>query len=279
MLELAPPRRRRGRGPQAPLPQVAAARDVLAERFAGRSFLETIEELRRRIIHSAIGVVAGFGICWYFADRIFALMQQPIVEALQRNHLNQKLTYLNPTEPFNMYMKVGLICGLFVASPYVLYQVWLFISPALYRHEKRYVVPFMLSTVGLFLAGGFFGYKVVYPSALEFLVNYGKQFQPMITIGEYTDLFLTIVLGLGIVFELPILVFFLALMGIVSPLWMWRNLRYSILVIFIVAAIITPTADIVNMCVFAAPMIALYIVSIGVAWFVHPSRRKASEEA
>ena len=99
----------------------------------------------------------------------------------------------------------------------------------------------------------------------------------MITVGEYTDLFLTIVIGMGLVFELPILVFFLALMGIVNAGWMWRNLRYSILVIFIIAAIVTPTSDILNMCIFAAPMIGLYVLSIGIAWLVHPKQRRARQ--
>ena len=155
----------------------------------------------------------------------------------------------------------------------------MFISPGLYRHEKRYVLPFMTSTIFLFLAGGYFGYKIVYPEALDFLIGYGRQFQPMITIGEYTDLFLTIIIGLGAIFELPILVFFLSLMGIVSAGFMWRNLRYSILIIFIIAAIVTPTTDILNMCIFAAPMVALYVVSIAVAWLVHPKRRRARREA
>ncbi len=116
---------------------------------------------------------------------------------------------------------------------------------------------------------------MVYPAALNFLIDYGKQFQPMITIGEYTDLFLTIMLGMGVIFEMPILVFFLSMMGIVTPGWMWRNVRYSILVIFIIAAILTPTTDILNMCLFATPMVALYILSIGVAWMVHPAQRRA----
>jgi sec-independent protein translocase protein TatC len=137
----------------------------------------------------------------------------------------------------------------------------------------------MFFTVILFLAGGYFGYRLVYPAALDFLIGYGKQFQPMITIGEYTDLFLVIILGLGVIFEMPILVFFLALMGVVTAGWMWRNLRYAILGIFVVAAIITPTTDIMNMCVFAAPMIVLYLISIFIAWFVHPKRRKAKTKA
>ena len=237
-------------------------------------FLDHLEELRRRIIYSIVAVAVGFFLCWGYAERIYELMQRPIMEALRHNGMAEKLVYLNPVEPFNLYLKVGALAGLFVASPFVLYQVWLFISPGLYRNEKRYVMPFMFSTVALFLAGGYFGYKLVYPQALEFLIGYGKQFQPMITIGEYTDLFLTIIIGMGVIFEMPILVFFLALMGIVSAGWMWRNLRYSILVIFIIAAILTPTTDILNMCIFAAPMVALYILSIAIAWMVHPKQRK-----
>ncbi len=242
--------------------------------MASMSFLEHLEELRRRLIYAIAAVGIAFLACWYYAEGIFGLMQKPIMAALQRHGLEQKLVYLNPTEPFNMYLKVGLIAGLFVASPFVLYQVWMFISPGLYRHEKRYVLPFMGFSVGLFLAGGFFGYKVVYPAALDFLIQYGRQFQPMITIGEYTDLFLTIIIGLGVIFELPIVVFFLSLMGVVTAGWMWRNLRYSVLGIFIVAAIVTPTTDILNMCIFAAPMVALYLVSIVIAWAFSPARRR-----
>ncbi len=241
------------------------------------SFLQHLEELRRRIIYSLLGVGAGFCIAWWYHTQIFGFMQNPIMIALHAHKLDEKLVYLNPTEPFNMYLKVALIAGLFIASPFVLYQVWAFIAPGLYRNERRYVLPFLFSTVGLFIAGGAFGYKMVYPAALDFLIGYSQQFQPMITIGEYTDLFLVVVAGMGIIFEMPILVFFLSLLGIVSAGWMWRNLRYSILVIFIIAAIVTPTTDILNMCIFAAPMVALYVVSIGIAYLVHPKARRARQ--
>jgi sec-independent protein translocase protein TatC len=263
------------------MPEVAAelpSENNEKDRMPAMGFLEHLEELRRRLIYSIIAVAVGFFACWGYAESIYNVMQRPIMEALHKNGLSEKLVYLNPTEPFNLYLKVGAMAGLFVASPFVLYQVWLFISPGLYRNEKRYVLPFMFSTVGLFMAGGYFGYKLVYPQALEFLIGYGKQFQPMITIREYTDLFLTIIVGMGAIFELPILVFFLSLMGIVTAGWMWRNLRYSILVIFIIAAILTPTTDILNMCIFAAPMIALYLMSIGIAWLVHPKQRRARSE-
>ncbi len=236
--------------------------------------LAHLEELRKRIIFSVVGILAGFLLCWSYADRIFTLMQQPIIQALRNHGLGGGLVYLSPTEPFNLYLEVGFAAGLFVASPFVFYQLWLFIAPGLYRNEKRYILPFVLSTVALFLAGGFFGFRMVYPASLDFLIGYGQRFRPTITIGEYTKLFLTIIVGLGLIFEMPILVFFLALMRVITARWMWRNLRYSILAIFIVAAIVTPTADILNMCLFAAPMIALYTVSIGVAWLVNPVRER-----
>ncbi|HEY7616273.1 MAG TPA: twin-arginine translocase subunit TatC [Terriglobales bacterium] len=260
------------------MPDIAAAappEEESQDQLPAMSFLEHLEELRRRIIYSLLAVAGGFLLCWGFAPRIFDLMQKPMMEALKNNGVPQKLGFLSPTDPFNLYLKIGLLAGVFVAAPFVLYQVWLFISPGLYRHERRYVVPFMFSTILLFVSGGYFGFKIVSPAALNFLISVGKQFQPMITIGEYTDLFLTIILGLGVVFELPILIFFLALMGVVTAGWMWRNLRYAILGIFIIAAILTPTTDIMNMCIFAAPMVALYVISIGIAWLVHPTRRHA----
>jgi sec-independent protein translocase protein TatC len=257
-----------------PSPIVETAQKRASEEMTGMSFLQHLEELRRRIIYSFLYVVAGFCVCWWFHEQIFTIMQKPIVTALANHKMDTQLVYLNPTDPFNMYLKIAFLAGIFVASPFVLYQVWAFIAPGLYRNERRYVFPFMFSTVGLFLAGGFFGYKMVYPAALDFLIGWSAQFKPMITVGEYTDLFLTIIAGLGIVFEMPILVFFLSLMGILTAGWMWRNFRYSILVIFIIAAIITPTTDIMNMCIFAAPMIVLYLFSIAIAWFVHPTQRK-----
>ena len=175
-------------------------------------------------------------------------------------------------------MKIAALGGLFLTSPYVMYQVWLFIAPGLYRNEKRYVFPFMFSTITLFLLGGYFGYSVAYPRALDVLIgSFGRQFQPMITIGEYTQLFLTVILGMGLIFEMPVIVFFLAFLGVLSPRFMLQNFRYAILLIFIVAAIVAPP-DLVSMVVFAAPMVALYGISVGVAWLVHPERRKARLE-
>jgi sec-independent protein translocase protein TatC len=258
----------------APLPETQSREDLLRQ----MSFLEHLEELRKRLIYSVVSVVAGFFVCYGFIEKIYDLVQKPIIDALRSQHMADSLVYTSPTDGFNLYIKVAFLAGIFLACPVILYQIWLFISPGLYRHEKRYVVPFMISTVGLFVAGGLFAYKIAFPQALKFLLSYSHQFKPMITIVSYTDLFLTITIGLGAIFEMPILVFFLALMGIISPAWMWNNFRYSILIIFIIAAIVTPTTDVLNMCIFAAPMILLYLVSIGVAWLVHPNRRNREKE-
>src|SRR5215471_19961178 len=263
------------------MPEAAASPAVAnseKEEMRSMGFLEHLEELRRRIVYSMVAAIVGFLGCWFAASRLVGIMQKPIVDILHKNGQPGMLVYQHPVDPFNLYLKVAGVAGLFVTSPFVLYQLWLFIAPGLYRHEKRYVWPFMFSTVSLFLAGGYFGYKLVYPQALYFLIDFGKQFQPMITIEEYSKLFLTIIVGMGVIFEMPILVFFLSLMGIISAGWMWRNLRYSILGIFIIAAILTPTTDILNMCIFAAPMVALYVLSIAIAWAFHPRQRKKRSE-
>ena len=257
----------------------AASGDSEKEPMPTMGFLDHLEELRKRIVYSIIAVGVGTGLCWGYRERIYAVMQKPIMDALHSKGLPEKLVYLNPVDPFNLYLKISMLAGLFLTSPFVLYQVWMFISPGLYRKEKRYVMPFMVSTITLFTLGGYFGYRIAYPRALDFfVVKFNGQFQPMITINEYTQLFLSIVGGMGLIFEMPILVFFLALMGIMTPSFMIKNFRYAILVIFVLAAIVTPTPDVVNMCVFAAPMLALYALSIGVAWLVHPKQRQARKE-
>jgi sec-independent protein translocase protein TatC len=252
------------------------ARQAVTERaeLPGMSLMEHLEELRKRIIHSAVYLVLGTIVAYIFHEKLYGLVQAPL------DTLHIKLNYTHPMDPLNLYLQVSLIGGAILASPLILYQVWLFIAPGLYQKEKRFVVPFMAATVGLFLTGAAFGYFFVLPGALKILiVNFGKDFNPMVTIEEYTGFFLSIILGLGISFELPILIFFLAMFGIVSPRFLWKNIRYAILAVFLVAAIICPSPDVWTMCIYAVPMLALYLIGIGVAWWVHPSRRKAREAA
>ena len=245
-------------------------------------FLDHLEELRRRIIYSAYFIAGGFAVCMFWSRRIFNLMEKPIVDALRDAKMDVSIVYTNPLDTFNMSIRIGMVAGIFAASPFLLYQLWAFIAPGLYKNERRYVLPFMVSTIGLFVMGGAFGYFVVYPEALKFFIHYGAGYEhlkPMITMNEYTSLFMTILLGLGVVFEIPIVIFFLALFGLISAKFMIKNFRYAILVIFIIAGVICPTPDVWNMCVFAAPMIFLYTISIVIAWWVHPSRRKRAKEA
>jgi sec-independent protein translocase protein TatC len=259
-----------------PTDPIGKARLAVTHRaeLPGMSLMEHLDELRRRIVHSALYLGAGFVIAYFFHERLYGLVQQP----LDRLHI--KLNYTHPMDALNLYLQVSLIGGAILASPFVLYQVWLFIAPGLYQKERRFVVPFMAATVGLFLTGASFGYFFVLPGALKILiVDFGKNFNAIITIEEYTGFFLSIILGLGISFEMPILIFFLALFGIVSPQFLWKNIRYAVLAVFLVAAFICPNPDPWTMCIYAIPMLFLYLIGIGVAWWVHPSRRKGKEAA
>jgi sec-independent protein translocase protein TatC len=243
------------------------------------SLLQHLEELRQRIIRSLLAVVLATIACWWWVRDIANFIAKPVAVVLAKNKIDPHLVYQNPTDPFNFYLKIGIIVGLFIASPYVLYQLWMFISPGLYRNEKRFIVPFLFLSVGLFLAGGVFGYKIVFPVALDFLITtYGSDFKAMITIGEYSGLFLSIILGLSIIFELPIVISFLAMMGVVNAKFLFAHIRGAILIFFIIAAVLTPTTDILNMTIYAAPMIMLYLLSIGLAWLVHPQTRRRRAE-
>lgn len=259
-----------------PSDAIGKARQAVTERveLPGMSLMEHLDELRKRIVHSALYLGVGFIVAYIFHEKLYWFVQQPL------SNLHIKLNYTHPMDPLNLYLQVSLIGGAIISSPFILYQVWLFIAPGLYKKEQRFVVPFMAATVGLFLTGAAFGYFYVLPGALKILiVDFGKDFNPVVTIEEYTGFFLSIILGLGISFEMPILIFFLSIFGIVSPKFLWTNIRYAILAVFLVAAIITPSPDPWTMCIYAIPMLCLYLIGIGVSWYFHPSRRKAKEVA
>jgi len=244
------------------------------------SLLQHLEELRKCIIRSLAAVAVGFGVCWYFAqDKIYPLIEKPILVVFKKYNLDPHLTYLSPTDPFNLYLKVGLMAGIFLASPVILYQVWSFISPGLYRHEKRFVMPFLLLSVGLFLAGGYFGYRIIFPVAMDFLIgSYGSAFRASITIDAYTKLFLTIILGLAVIFEMPIVLGFAGLMGVVNAKFLFKHIRGAVLICVTAAAILSPTTDVMNLTIYSAPMVLLYVASIGVVWLVHPKQRRKRKE-
>lgn len=227
------------------------------------SFLEHLQELRKRLFVSSLAIAGGFLACWWKSEEIFHFLQQPVLKALPAG---TKLAYTQLTEPFMLYVNIALLAGIFVASPVILYQVWLFIAPGLYKHEKKWAAPFVIASVLFFVGGAWFGYGVAFPMVANFLVQTGKDFTPVIKIDDYLDILSKILIGMGLVFETPILIFFLARIGVVTEKWLLAKFRYAVLIIFIIAAFITPTPDIPTQCAFALPMCALYLLGVLLAW-------------
>ena len=233
------------------------------EELPRMGFFDHLEELRKRLVVSIIAVFTSFLLAWNWAPELFEFLARPIRRVLPPG---QNLAYTTLTEPFLMYFRVALLAGTLIASPVLIWQVWLFISPALYRREKKWILPFVGFGAFFFLSGCAFAYYEAFPLVVGFLIGMGKNFQAVITINEYVSLATKLILGLGLCFEMPILVFFLARLGIVSERWLLAKFKYAVLIIFIVAAVITPTPDIATQCVFAFPMMGLYLLGVGVAW-------------
>ena len=227
------------------------------------SFLEHLEELRKRLIVSIVALGVAFLVCWNFADRVFGLLELPLAKFLAPG---EKLVYTRLTEPFMLYMKVAFFAGIFVASPIILYQLWLFIAPGLYKREKSYAAPFIIFASLFFIAGGYFGYRILLPGTCAFFLETGRQFKQMIKADEYFSFASTLILATGLVFETPILIFFLARLGIVTPAFLMQKLKYAIVLAFIIAAVVTPTPDMVTQTVLALPMIGLYLLGVGIAY-------------
>jgi len=227
------------------------------------SFLEHLEEFRKRIIISALALMVGFLVSWAYAPEIFKLLEQPVLQFLAPG---DKLAFTRLTAPFFLYMKVAFFAGIFLSSPVILWQLWLFLAPGLYPREKRYAAPFIIFATLFFVAGGYFGYKVVFPMACKFFVEMGQDFKQVITIDDYFSFASKMILGMGLVFETPILIFFLARLGIVTPAFLLQKFKYAVVIIFIIAAIITPTPDMVTQAALAVPMILLYLLGIGISY-------------
>jgi sec-independent protein translocase protein TatC len=232
------------------------------EESAKMTFLEHLDELRKRLTHVIAYIGIGFVACFYFHKQLYDFLAIPFNQVAPAG---KRLVYTNLTDPFTMYMKVAFVGGIFLTIPFTLYEVWKFIAPGLYRKEKKYVVPFLVSSVFLFLAGGAFCYWIVLPQAYKFLMDFGSSFDPMVKIDEYFDLTTMMLLGFGLVFEMPVIVAFLSIFGLVSAGFLWRNFKYSVVLIVALAAMLSPTGDAFNLAIWSAPMVLLYIVSIGVA--------------
>ncbi len=240
------------------------------------SLLDHLDELRKRILVSLIFLAAGFFLCWYPVERIFHFLAIPIQEKLPPG---TKLAFLGVTDPFILYLKVALFGAVFVSSPFILFQLWRFVAPGLYARERRAALPFVFFGTLFFLGGAAFAYYVAFPFAVEFLLGVGSEFQPVITIERYFGFLMTVILGLGLMFELPIVIVLLAQLGLVTPRFLLRHFRWAVLLIFTAAAVITPTPDVFNMSLFAVPTIGLYLLGVAGAAFVTRKRRKAAAAA
>ena len=230
------------------------------------SFMEHLEELRTRLIRCLMGLAVAFLVSIGFCKQLWEVVSAPAVGALRHLGINPpNLAQISPMEQFNViYLKLPLLVSIFVASPWVVYQVWAFISPGLYKREKKWAVPFILCTAGLFITGGCFAYFVAFRYGLEFLLGIGRDVHitPVVSINEYFDLFVNVTLGVGLVFEMPVIIFFLTLLRLSSPRFLLRHCRYAILAITFLAAVVTPTPDVFNMMLFAVPMVTLFYVGI-----------------
>jgi sec-independent protein translocase protein TatC len=256
---------RGGGGHTPPPPDPPDASDD-EEGMLRMSFFEHLTELRSRIIKMVGGVLVAFMLSLAYCERLWRVIAMPAVEALTKLGIHPPtLKAITPMEQFNViWVKLPILCAIFLASPWIVYQVWAFISPGLYKKERRYAVPFVLSAAGLFIAGGAFAYFVAFRFALTFLlgIGMGNYVEPMVSIDEYFDLFINVTMGVGLVFEMPVLIFFLTLLRIVTPKFLISHSRYAILGIFIIAAIVTPTPDAFNMLLFATPMCLLFYVGV-----------------
>jgi len=226
------------------------------------SFLEHLDELRKRLVHIVAYVGVGFLVCWFLAKRIYDFLAIPLTASLPEG---AKLAFTKPTDPFILYMKVAFLAGIFLTLPLILYEVWKFIAPGLYKKEKRFVVPFLFFSMVLFLSGAAFCYYIVLPPTFQFLIQLGSSFTPMIMINEYLDMTNMMLLGFGIIFEMPVVAAFLSMFGLVTAGFLWRKFKFALIGIVALAAILSPTGDAFNLLMWTAPMVLLYVVSIGVA--------------
>ncbi len=242
------------------------------------SLLEHLEELRSRIIKALYGFGAVFVLCLIYSENLFNLAMAPGRAALERTGIpGAEFVSLTVMERFQiMWVEVPVVASLFLGSPWILWQVWAFVSPGLYKREKKWAVPFLLSTAGLFLLGGLFGYFIALGNGMSFLLGIGKDSHvvPLVSIADYFDVFVDLMLGIGIAFELPVLMFFLTLLGVASPGFLLRHSRYAIMAIVILAAIITPTVDAFNLMLFSVPMVALFFIGVLCSYVLVLKRQK-----
>ena len=240
------------------------------------SFLEHLDELRKRLVVSVAALGVGFLIGLAFINKIFDFIMRPLQQKLPAG---SKLIYTEPTEAFMLQLKIAAIVGLFIAIPVILWQLWLFVAPGLYQHEKKFAIPFVAFSTVFFVLGAAFSHYILFPWAWVFLASFSTDYMMFAPkIASVFSLYSQMILAMGLVFEMPTLVFFLARMGVVSAGFLLRQVKYAVLIIFVVAAVITPTGDMVTQSLVAAPMFGLYLFSILIAWIFGRRRKKKPDE-
>ena len=238
------------------------------------TFLEHLEDLRKRLFNAILALIIGVVPAWFFAKDLYRILARPVTTYLPEE---TKMAFTTLPAVFLLYIKVAFLASLFFMSPFIFLQLWYFVAPGLYQKERKHVFPFVIFTTFFFIVGALFGYFIVFPFACRFFLSVGQEFQPVITVDQYFGFALKVLLGIALVFELPTLVYFLAKMGVVTPRWMIKNFKYAVLIVFIVAAVITPTPDPVTQSIVAVPMLALYGLGILIAMLVGRRKKKKRE--
>ena len=264
-------------GPQSGALQIPPDEDDDTAAAGKMSFLEHLDELRKRIVNSAIAIAVCVVVGFAFINKIVDFILAPTRGALPAG---VKMIYTEPGEAFSLYVQIALIMGVVLAAPFIMYQVWMFIAPGLYSNEKRLAIPFVIFTTLGFVLGAAFNHYIAFPFMMVFFASFNTPdlaFMPRLddVFGLYTKM----LLGMGIVFQMPTVVFFLAKMRMITAWFLLSNFKYAFLIIFVVAAVITPTGDMMTQTIFAAPMVALYALSILIAWVVGPKRLRAPKDA
>ena len=264
-------------GPQSGAYPIPPDDDDDASPGSKMSFLEHLDELRKRIVRSCLAIAVGVLVTFVWIQPIFNFILAPTRKALPPG---VKLIYTQPGEAFSLYITVALIAGAVVAAPFIMYQVWMFIAPGLYSNEKRMAYPFVLFTTVGFVAGASFNHYIAFPFIMKFFASFNTPdlaFMPKLD--DVFGLYSKLLIGMGIVFQMPTVVYFLARMKLITARFLASHFKYAFLIIFIAAAVITPTGDMMTQTIFAAPMVGLYLLSIVIAWIVGPKRSKDSTDS
>lgn len=243
---------------------------------ARMSFFEHLEELRQRLIRAVVAVIIAFAGCLLVQERLFNLLAGPIVKLLPGD---STLVFTSLPEPFFMYLKAAFVSAVFISLPYVIYQIWLFVRPGLYENERKLALPFIMVATLLFYAGGAFAYFLVFPAAFKFFLGFQTDIlKPMLSIKEYFSLVMTLTLAFGAIFETPVIIVFLGLLGVVQSSTLRKGRRYFVVLAFVIGAILTPTPDVINQSLMAIPMMLFYEVGIRVLMIFEKRRERSQLE-